>query len=202
MVYRTLWSAYKHWTTVKLLGAIYPTPGGFCAKTADPTAYAGSAGDVPCTLASPIMKLLEKQMASLADKGFTLHAQFAEKQHYLVIPMYAYNKQKSFTMEDASMSHTIGHLRVQNFPQASEVEPARFDWENVLCLCAAHQLTLMASSPTQAARSRGRSEHRPRRSPPRRKRPSGEGGEREGRSATEKIGGLLIPPCSIKLSIR
>ena len=29
---------------------------------------------------------------------------------------------------------------VQNFPQASEVEPARFDWENVLCLCAAHQL--------------------------------------------------------------
>ena len=112
MVYRTLWSAYKHWTTVKLLGAIYPTPGGFCAKTADPTAYAGSAGDVPCTLASPIMKLLEKQMASLADKGFTLHAQFAEKQHYLVIPMYAYNKQKSFTMEDASMSHTIGHLRI------------------------------------------------------------------------------------------
>ena len=26
--------------------------------------------------------------------------------------MYAYNKQKSFNMEDASMSHTIGHLRI------------------------------------------------------------------------------------------
>ena len=112
MVYRTLWSAYKHWTTVKMLGAIYPCPGGFCAQTADPTAFGGAAGDVPCTLASPLMGLLEDQMCSLADKGFTLHAEFAAKGHYLAIPMYAYNKQKSFTIEDSAMSHTIGHLRI------------------------------------------------------------------------------------------
>ena len=91
--------SYKHWTTVKMLGAIYPCPGGFCAQTADPTAFGGAAGDVPCTLASPLMGLLEDQMCSLADKGFTLHAEFAAKGHYLAIPMYAYNKQKSFTIE-------------------------------------------------------------------------------------------------------
>lgn len=112
VVYRTLWSAYKHWTTVKFLGSIYPTPGGFCAKTADPTGFGGSAGDVPCTLASPIMGLLHDRMASLADKGFTLHVQFAKKGHYLLIPMYAYNKQKAFTAEDADLSHAIGHLRI------------------------------------------------------------------------------------------
>ena len=32
--------------------------------------------------------------------------------HYLAIPMCAYNKQKSFTMEDAEMPHAIGHLRI------------------------------------------------------------------------------------------
>jgi len=112
MVYRTLWSNYKHWTTVKLLGGIYPLPGGFCKNSADPTAFGGSGGDVGCTLVSRLIKILLTDHASLADKGFTLHTQFAALYHYLFIPMYAYNKQKSFSKEDSEMSHTIGHLRI------------------------------------------------------------------------------------------
>jgi hypothetical protein len=41
-------------------------------------------GDVGCTLVSRLIKILLTDHASLADKGFTLHTQFAALYHYLL----------------------------------------------------------------------------------------------------------------------
>jgi hypothetical protein len=88
MIYRTMFSNYKQRATCKFIGGVAPVGAFTFAK---PLAFPGTAGDVKATIAAGLLQLLHRGMASLADKGFMLHAEAAVNGHNLFVPTFAFN---------------------------------------------------------------------------------------------------------------
>ena len=79
---RSLYSKYKNRCTNKFLGGCTP-----CGATSFISAgYGGNCDDRRLTLASGLMRHLEKSWTTLADKGFMMHAEFAALHHELLTP--------------------------------------------------------------------------------------------------------------------
>lgn len=104
-----MWSPYKQRPTCKFIGGIAPVGAFTFAK---PFAFPGTAGDVKATIAVGLLEVLHRGMASLADKGFMLHAEAAANGHNLFVPTFAFNGQESFTADEARETSKIGNVRI------------------------------------------------------------------------------------------
>ena len=105
---RTTWSEYKHRTTNKFLGACSPC--GACVFAS--TNYGGLIDDNTLTRVTGIMDLAHKGWTTLADKGFLLHAEYAEKGHHLFIPSYAQRGVPTYTRDETRWTNRVGSVRI------------------------------------------------------------------------------------------
>eukprot|EP01049_Picozoa_sp_SAG25_P013375 SAG25_NODE_2055_length_1995_cov_2.075949_2_plen_364_part_00 len=108
MARRTLWSEYKHRTTNKFLGAC--TPCGACVYAS--TNYGGLIDDNTLTEVCGIMDVLYDGWSTLADKGFLLHDEFAQRGHNLFIPAFAQRGVPTYTRDESKWTNCVGSVRI------------------------------------------------------------------------------------------
>ena len=104
---RSTWSSYKHRNTAKFLGGC--TPCGAMVTASEPRG--GSCVDRGLTRCSGLLYRLYKGCSTLADKGFLMHADFAEFLHELITPCKAYNKQATFTVDETLITTQVARDR-------------------------------------------------------------------------------------------
>ena len=102
----SLYSNYKHHTTVKFLVAISPT--GLFTYVSD--AWGERVSDREITQRSGFLELLEKGDLVLADKGFTVGDLVNKQGAFLNIPPFLVNKQ--FTVEEVHRTKIIAEVRI------------------------------------------------------------------------------------------
>lgn len=108
MARRTVWSDYKHRCTNKFLGACSPC--GACVFAS--TNYGGKCDDVTLTEVTGLMDNLLPDWITLADKGFMMHAQFAEHGHILHVPSHAQTNVPTYTRDEMRWTNKIGKTRI------------------------------------------------------------------------------------------
>jgi hypothetical protein len=110
MARRTVWSDYKHRTTNKFFGACSPC--GACVFAS--TNYGGKCDDRTLTLNCGVMDLLLKNWTTLADKGFMLHAEYADAkhQHELFTPSHAQAGVKTYSADESRWTNAVGKTRI------------------------------------------------------------------------------------------
>lgn len=104
---RSTWSSYKHRQTCKFLGGC--TPCGACVTAGEPRG--GCCSDRDLVLCSGMLDRLNPSWTTLADKGFMMHADFAENLHELLTPPKAHNNQLSFTVDETMITNKIARER-------------------------------------------------------------------------------------------
>ena len=105
---RNMFSDYKHRTTCKFLGAC--TPAGACIFAS--TAYGGKCDDKTLTQTTGLLEQCYKDWTTLADKGFMMHAEFAEVGHNLFVPSHARVGVKTYTADESKWTNKIGKTRI------------------------------------------------------------------------------------------
>ncbi len=108
VLYRTLWSHYKHSTTAKGLGECIP-----CGAIVG--AYplvGGSCSDVELTQTCGALLRMLPGWSSLADKGFLMHADFAEVLHELITPVKKVRGAKTFSADDMVQTSVVAKYRI------------------------------------------------------------------------------------------
>ena len=107
--YRTMFSSYKHFCTVKFIAGIAPI-GAFIF--APPFAFPGGAGDVGATKACGILDLLHSGTQSFWDKGFMIQAFCDAIAHHLNVPPKKWDRKTKFSGDDMDRTHYVGNIRI------------------------------------------------------------------------------------------
>jgi hypothetical protein len=107
MARRSTWSSYKHRNTGKFIGEI--SANGAAVAAQGP--WGGNTGDRSATRSANVLKRARKGNSSLADKGFMMHADYAEVLHELITPPKAYHGQLSFTVDETLLTSAVARER-------------------------------------------------------------------------------------------
>ena len=94
----------------KFLGGGTPAGGFTTAKGP----FVGGCDDETLTISCGMLKAgrLWKKWSSLADKGFMMHARYAEAGHELLTPTHKWNNVPSYTGDETMKVHLIGAVRI------------------------------------------------------------------------------------------
>ena len=63
-------------------------------------------------MASGLMDMVFEGWATLADKGFMMHAEFAAKGHELITPPHAAANVPTYTIDESKWTNAIGKTRI------------------------------------------------------------------------------------------
>ncbi len=104
---RLFWSNYKQHSTVKSLAE--SATNGCVVHVSD--AFPGSCTDADVCKSSGLQSRLYKGMASLADKGFPLHAEAAEQGHEWITPPRKFQQLLGFTVDEVKWTNRVAKHR-------------------------------------------------------------------------------------------